>query len=36
VRISDQAALDAALDELVPTLRERRSPILLEATVEND
>ena len=36
LRISDQAGLDPALDELVPTLRERRSPILLEVTVEND
>ncbi|HEX7627055.1 MAG TPA: thiamine pyrophosphate-dependent enzyme [Gaiellaceae bacterium] len=35
-RIADADALDAALDEVVPGLRERRTPLLLEVTVEPD
>jgi len=36
LRISDQGGLEGALDECVPTLRERCSPLLLEVTVEPD
>jgi benzoylformate decarboxylase len=36
VAIGDEAALAAALDDVVPGLRERRSPLLLEIAVEPD
>jgi benzoylformate decarboxylase len=35
-RIADGDALDAALDEVVPGLRDRTSPLLLEVAVEPD
>ncbi len=35
-RIADAEALGAALDEVVPGLRERTAPLLLEVTVEPD
>ncbi|MDX6474496.1 MAG: benzoylformate decarboxylase [Gaiellaceae bacterium] len=36
VAIGDEAALTAKLDEVVPSLRERTSPLLLELSVEPD
>ncbi len=36
LRIADAAALADALDEVVPTLRERTAPLVLEVTVEPD
>ncbi len=35
-RIATQEELDAVLDEVVPTLRDREAPLLLEAVVEPD
>jgi benzoylformate decarboxylase len=34
--VSDEAGIAAVLDEVVPSLRERTSPLLLEVTVEPD
>ena len=35
-RVSDHAALDSALDELVPTLEDRTEPLVLEVAVAPD
>jgi len=35
-RIADAEALGTTLDEVVPTLRNRTAPLLLEVTVEAD